>query len=73
MMALYPNLVGEIAKRGIKKCALAKGIGMSDRMLRNKLSGKTQFSLPEALKIKNNFFPDYTVEDLFARSEEKAS
>lgn len=70
MRVLYPTLVGEIAKRGIKKYALAEGVGMSDRMLRNKLSGKTPFSLPEALAIKNRFFPDFTVEDLFVKSNE---
>lgn len=69
MKAVYPVLAGEIAKRGIKKTALAQGAGMSDRVLRNKMAGKTPFSLPEALAIKNRFFPDFGVEALFKKDE----
>lgn len=29
MTAVYPNLAGEIAKRGIKKCVLAKEAGIT--------------------------------------------
>ena len=59
MAAVYPNLAGEIAKRGIKKCVLAKEAGISDRVLRNKMAGKGSFSIQEAIEIKNKFFPDY--------------
>lgn len=70
MNVLYPVLSGEIARRGIKKCVLAEGAGMSDRALRYKMAGKIPFSLPEALAIKNRFFPDYDVESLFAVSDQ---
>ena len=66
MMAKYPVLVGEIAKRGVKKATLAKTIGVSDRTLRNKLAGETAFSLPEAATIRNTFFPDMEMEYLFS-------
>lgn len=56
MTAVYPNLAGEIAKRGIKKCVLAKEAGISDRVLRNKMAGKGAFSIQEAIEIKINSF-----------------
>ena len=65
MNAFYPVLVGEIARRGIKKTTIAESIGICDKALRNKLSGKTSFSLPEAQKIKDHFFPDISLERLF--------
>lgn len=67
MDVIYPTLAGEIAKRGIKKCVLASRAGMSDRVLRNKMAGKSPFSIQEALAIKNEFFPDFTVDDLFSQ------
>ena len=73
MAAVYPNLAGEIAKRGIKKCVLAKEAGISDRVLRNKMAGKGSFSIQEAIEIKNKFFPDYTVDDLFRDRTAKVS
>lgn len=67
MRTLYPNLVGEIAKRGVKKSEIAKCIGTSYKSLGNKLSGKTKFSLPEAMQIKDKFFPEFTLDELFAK------
>ena len=69
MNIAYPILTGEIAKRGIKKVAISSGAGMTDRALRNKLSGATPFSLPEALAIKHQFFPDMDFEYLFSQSD----
>lgn len=68
-MAVYPVLVGEIAKRGIKKNVIAQCIGASPRSLRNKLAGESEFTLPQAISIRNRFFPDMSVEDLFKRSQ----
>lgn len=69
MNVAYPVLAGEIAKRGIKKVSIASSAGMTDRGLRNKMAGITPFSLPEALAIKNCFFPDMDFEYLFSRSD----
>lgn len=69
MTIAYPVLAGEIAKRGIKKVSIASGAGMTDRCLRNKLTGLTPFSLPEALAIKNRFFPDMDFEYLFSKAD----
>lgn len=65
-MPRYPNLAAEIAKRGIKKWAIAKRIGISPRALSNKLSGASPFTLEEAFAICRAFFPDVTIETLFS-------
>ncbi len=69
-MAAYPNLVGEIAKRGIKKKSIAESIGVCDKSLSNKLNGKSPFTWPEVVTIKERFFPDMTPERLFATSDQ---
>lgn len=68
-MVVYPTLAGEIAKRGIKKNAIAKQIGVSERTLYNKLYGKVDFTWPEVLSINSCFFPDLDPASLFARAE----
>lgn len=69
MNVVYPTLSGEIAKRGIKKRAIAVTLGISERALRNKMTGKTPFSWPEACIINSIFFPDVSKDDLFKTSE----
>lgn len=70
-MVAYPTLAGEIAKRGIKKKAIAQAIGVSGRALNNKMRGESAFTWPEVKVIRNSFFPDFTVDDLFAGCGEK--
>ena len=65
MTQIYPVLSGEIFKRGIKKRAIASAIGVSDRTLNNKMRGITDFTWPEVSKIRNTFFPDLSVDELF--------
>lgn len=69
MQTMYPTLVGEIAKRGIKKIAIAKQIGVSERALYNKLAGIAPFTWPEVCSIKDCFFPDMDQETLFQRAD----
>ena len=70
MNSIYPNLVGEIAKRGIKKCAIASALGISGRSLYNKLSGIAPFTWPETCAIQSIFFPDMDKETLFMQIED---
>lgn len=69
-MVTYPVLVGEIAKRGIKKKAIAKSIGVCDKALSNKIGGRSPFTMPEAKAIKRDFFPDIPLNVLFAEADE---
>lgn len=69
MTIAYPMLIGEIAKRGIKKSDIAKRIGISDRALYNKLSGSVSFTWDEVVAINSSFFPDFEPALLFARAD----
>ena len=69
MEQTYPVLIGEIAKRGIKKRAIANAIGTSDRTLYSKLRGETAFTWPEVVVIRGTFFPDVSADELFRMAE----
>ena len=69
MVIAYPTLTGEIAKRGIKKRAIAKHVGITERALYNKMSGEVSFTLDEAVAIRSCFFPDLDVTSLFSRAD----
>lgn len=73
MPVAYPMLVGEIAKRGIKKSSIAKRIGISERALYNKMAGAVSFTWEEVVAINSCFFPDLDKNVLFARDETQDS
>lgn len=73
MNVAFPVLVGAIAKRGIKKCAISAALGISGRALYNKLSGEAPFTWPEVCCISEQFFPDMRKEVLFAREDKQDS
>lgn len=65
MNVIYPNLIAEIARRGIKKNAIAKHLGICAKSLNNKLCGKSSFTWYEVCEISHQFFPDVPQEFLF--------
>jgi len=67
MQIAYPVLSGEIAKRGIKKCAIASALGISGKSLYNKMCGDVPFTWPEVCSINDRFFPDMDKDSLFSR------
>ena len=71
MVPMYPVLSGEIAKRGIKKKDIASSIGVCGKALSNKLVGRSEFTWSQIEKIRANFFPDMTPEQLLARDAEQ--
>lgn len=70
MMVLYPVLVGEMAKRDIKKKTVAQCINVCDKSLNNKMNGRVPFTWPEVQKIQHQFFPDIPPDVLFAEASE---
>ena len=48
---LYPNVEAEIVRAQLTKRELAKELGIAERTLYNKLSGKTELSISEARMI----------------------
>lgn len=63
------NLKAEMERYGITILDIQLLLGVSERTVRNKLSGETDFTYPEALKIRDAFFPNYRMEYLFYRDD----
>ena len=65
---MYLNLKAEIFRKGWTLHYLAELLGMTDSQLSNKVSGKTKFTLIEAIRIKELLEVDIPIEILFARA-----
>lgn len=61
----FRTLAGEIAKKGIRKIDVAKTAGCSYRSLHSKMIGATEFTWNEVVAIKQTYFPDMSIEQLF--------
>ena len=69
---MFKNLNAEFVRIGISPhVGVAVSLNCSERTARNRLNGKTQFSIFEAVKIKEKYFPELTVDYLF--ESDKAS
>lgn len=64
-MVVYPELAAEIARRGIKKKDIAKSLGICEKAMIEKLHGRSPFKWQEVRSIRDQFFPDLALEDLF--------
>lgn len=61
----YITLKGEMAKRDITIKTISELLGIHRNSVSNKLEGNTNFSIDEAVKIRNAFFPDMRIDFLF--------
>lgn len=52
---------------GVMKKDIAQLLGVSPKTIWNKLRGANDFTFGEAVKIKNRFFPEVPIEQLFER------
>jgi len=62
---MFPNLRAEMARKGLAVNEIAVRLGGSAKTLHRKLSGKSEFTRAEIFKIRNEFFPDLSIEYLF--------
>lgn len=60
------NLMAEMARYGIRSSDIQQILGCVGKTVTNKLNGETEFSVNEALKIRDSFFPGMRIEYLFA-------
>lgn len=58
-----------MVKSNIPMYKLAQQIGVTEKTLRNKLNGKTDFTWQEALKIRRIVNPKMELEELFQTEE----
>ena len=61
------NLELEMKRYGVTNTDIQQLIDVSERTVRNKLSGETDFTYPEALKIRDTYFPSMRMEYLYNR------
>lgn len=65
---MYRILESKIAYKGISKKQMAGDIGMNYNTLLAKLSGKSKFTLDEAVEIKIYLDEELSIEELFQNS-----
>ncbi|MCD8390520.1 MAG: hypothetical protein LUD03_01605, partial [Firmicutes bacterium] len=62
----------EMVRCGVSNTDIQNEISCSETTVKNKLNGKTEFTFPECLKIRDTFFKSYRLEYLFAADRETA-
>lgn len=58
-------------QEGISRVDLQNLLGVSEKTVRNKLSGETDFSWEEVRKIRNTYFPKEDFVKLFEQTEKE--
>ncbi len=65
---MYANLKGELTKKSITNRELANFLGKHENTIGYKLDGEGSFSIEEAFRIKEHFFPNYELKFLFEKT-----
>ena len=68
----YITLVGEMAKNNVTNEAIANLLGIHRNSAYNKLKGGSSFTVEEAIKIRDKFFPGFEINVLFKTEEQTA-
>lgn len=63
------NLAAEMARKSITRYDLAELLNISYGTAVQKVNGNYEFSVAEAKKIKDHFFPDLALEYLFSKEK----
>lgn len=64
---MYKNLQSKMAREGVTQRSIADYLGIHENSVGNKVLGKSPFTIEEAFKIKEKFFPDSDLLYLFKR------
>lgn len=68
-MVVYPMIVCQARRREIGMADIAAHIGISEKELMDKLTGKDDFSFEESKMIRARFFPDIELAALAWRAD----
>ena len=66
---MYRFLKAEMVKADINVRMLSERIGISEKSIRNKINGNTDFTLQEALRVRDIVNPSLEMEKLFQADE----
>lgn len=61
----YPYLKREMAERNVTNEAIANLLHIHRNSVHNKINYNSHFTVTEAIVIRNTFFPDLEIEELF--------
>lgn len=64
---MYPNLKAELSRKGMNLTELAEKMGITLGTLSLKMNGKSDFTYPEAVRIKQILGVDIPLEVLFEK------
>lgn len=70
---MYPNLDAEMARRGLKRKDLIVIFKGRSATVSDKLNGKSPMLIDEAKSIQTMFFPDFTLDYLFKKTDAEVS
>ncbi len=67
------NLSAEMARFGVSNTDIQTILCCSSKTVTNKLNDSTEFSISEAIKLRDALFPGLRLEYLFARAEQDSA
>lgn len=67
---MHRILKAELVRANISIAKLAQMIGISEKSMRNKINGDTDFTLPEAQAIRRSLKSNLTLDELFKTDDE---
>lgn len=70
---MLSNLKAEMARADVTVAEIAALSGKSWRTISDRIKGKGQFPIQEAIEVKDAFFPGMDLEYLFARTEQDSA
>lgn len=69
---VYKNLEAEMVRKDVTRKDLAELLNVRYATIIDKLKGRSSFSLNEAFKIRNAYFPHLSIEYLFEVQDKSA-
>ena len=70
-MVRVDNLEAEMKRKKISRLDIAKFLGVSYRTIHSRFNGDAQWEYSECVRIRDTFFPECSLEYLFATEEQK--
>lgn len=69
---MFMNLQTALCQKGITIKSLANFLQVTEKTVRSKIQGKTEFTLSEVKKINTYLFPEYAFDYLFKPNSEES-
>ena len=65
------NLEAEMKRKKVSRLEIATYLGVSYRTIHSRFNGKVPWEYSECVRIRDHFFPEHTLEYLFATEDER--